>query len=150
MLAPQMASATGSVLQWTARGAQIYVCGAVDHSFGWRLDGPDATLFDAQGRVQASHGKGPSWRATDDSAITGTIAEILPGSPRDAIPWLVLRITGHSGHGILSNILYVLRSQTNGGLAPRSGCDAQHANDVVRVPYTAIYSFLPTPRDSTR
>ena len=36
----------------------------------------------------------------------------------------------------------ILRVDTHGGVAPAPGCDAAHAGEEARVPYTATYLFL--------
>jgi hypothetical protein len=36
---------------------------------------------------------------------------------------------------------FIRRSDTHGGIAPATGCDAKHLNTVSRVPYTATYTF---------
>jgi hypothetical protein len=43
----------------------------------------------------------------------------------------------------MSNIAYVVRTRTEGGVAPATGCDASHANTEIRVPYSAVYLFFP-------
>ena len=68
------------------------------------------------------------------------------GAPPEghAIPWLVVQVTTHSGAaGVFSNIGYVVRSHTLGGLAPAEGCDAAHVGAGIRIPCTATYSFYP-------
>jgi hypothetical protein len=54
----------------------------------------------------------------------------------------VLQAKSHGGKGLMSNVDYVVRTRTEGGVAPASGCDADHAGAGVRVPYSAIYLFF--------
>jgi len=43
--------------------------------------------------------------------------------------------------GILTTVDFIRRSDTHGGIAPTTGCDAQHVNENARIPYTATYTF---------
>ena len=43
----------------------------------------------------------------------------------------------------MSKVAYVVRTRTEGGVAPATGCDASHADAEVRVPYSAVYLFFP-------
>jgi len=54
---------------------------------------------------------------------------------------LLLKATDTQGHGLLTAVNYIIRSETKGGIAPQSGCDAVHAGTTVRVPYSAVYTF---------
>ena len=64
-------------------------------------------------------------------------------SPKAAsIPWVLVEThpTG-TATGVLTDVAYVRRSDTQAGAAPEEGCDAQHYNVTVRVPYAAKYTF---------
>jgi hypothetical protein len=50
-------------------------------------------------------------------------------------------VTAHKGQGLLSNVDFINRIDTHGGLAPESGCDANHPGAEKRVPYSADYVF---------
>ena len=54
----------------------------------------------------------------------------------------LLRAKGHEGSGALSAAAYIRRSQTNGGAAPKTGCDQSHLADQARMRYTATYQFF--------
>lgn len=41
----------------------------------------------------------------------------------------------------MAKVSYIQRLETVGGLAPASGCDAEHVGAVLRVPYEAVYYF---------
>jgi hypothetical protein len=41
----------------------------------------------------------------------------------------------------MTKVEFIRRSDTHGGTAPSTGCDAEHLNAIVRVPYTATYTF---------
>jgi hypothetical protein len=57
------------------------------------------------------------------------------------VPALLLRVTSFHGEGILSGVRFVRRSETEGGLAPATGCDAAHANATTASHYSAVYTF---------
>jgi len=131
-------------------GSQIYTCtasggadagadaGAV--SYAWVFKAPDAKLYDASGTQVGTHGMGPEWTSTDGSVVNGKTAQ---SSTQDttAIPWLLLRATSTSGTGVFTNVTYVQRVNTVGGLAPATGCDAGSVNTQMSVAYSADYYF---------
>lgn len=126
-----------------AKGVQIYRCSANDTLYQWVFDAPEATLFDHTTHQQvATHGAGPSWTWKDGSSIVGNVLETTPSPDPASIPWLLLEAhTTGSTTGALTSITRVRRLDTHGGKPPATGCDAAHANAVVRVPYTATYLF---------
>lgn len=131
-------------------GTQIYTCaasggadaggdaGAV--SYAWVLKAPDAKLYDANGTQVGTHGMGPEWTSGDGSVVNGKAAQ---SSVQDttAIPWLLLRATSTTGTGVFSNVTYVQRVDTVGGLAPATGCDAGSVDTQTSVAYSAEYYF---------
>jgi len=48
----------------------------------------------------------------------------------------------HSGEGVLARVTSIQRVNTKGGNAPASGCDAAHAGQEERAPYSADYVFF--------
>ncbi len=138
------ASAADTTVQLVGKGVQIYTCSKAPQSFAWRLKAPDARLFDASGALAGHHFAGPTWQAVDGSTVVGSIVASSPAPQAGSIPWLVLAVKSHAGAGRFANIAYVVRSQTEGGAAPLSGCDATHAGIETRVAYQATYIFFPT------
>ena len=128
-------------LELRAEGNQIYVCRNESAQFSWTLKAPDAQLRDRQGKSFGRHFAGPTWESNDGSSITGAVVAKMDSDDRGAIPWLLLNVTGHQGNGILSRARSVQRIHTKGGKAPAGGCDAQHLNEELRVPYSADYNF---------
>jgi hypothetical protein len=124
------------------KGVQIYTCKAVNGAYAWSLKAPDASLLDAKGQVIGKHFAGPSWQANDGSVVVGELLNASPAPNAGAIPWLVLHAKSHSGSGDMATVQYVVRTRTEGGVAPSSGCDAAHAGNEVRVPYNAVYLFF--------
>ena len=131
------------VLRARGEGVQVYAC-VRDGDWKWKLKAPEATLFDADHHAIGRHSAGPKWRLDDGSEVQGKLlsTKAQPGT----IPWLILSATSTGGAGKLSQVTTVKRTETQGGVAPGSGCGADQANAEVRVPYTATYSFLAPKR----
>jgi hypothetical protein len=120
-----------------AKGVQIYTCKA-DGS--WSSPAvPDALLFDGKGAIVMHHYKGPAWEAADGSKVTGALPPKAADTPNpNAIPWLLLDA---GGTGKFSNVKFVQRTDTEGGKAPATGCDKDHAGTEARIDYKANYYF---------
>ncbi len=130
------------VLEVHATGAQIYVCQpGADGKPAWTLKAPDAELHDQQGGVIGHHFAGPAWSLSDGSEVTGKAVAKVDSPDPNAIPWLLVSSTGHSGSGVLSRVTRIQRIRTNGGLPPAAECDAAKQNIEVRSAYTADYYF---------
>jgi hypothetical protein len=139
----QTAPAKSPAVEAFGKGVQIYTCKETAATYAWTLKAPEATLSDAKGNVIGKHFAGPSWQATDGSTVVGEPLNASPSPDAGAIPWLVIHAKSKTGSGVMSNIAYVVRTRTEGGMAPATGCDAGHANAEVRVPYSAVYLFFP-------
>jgi len=123
-----------------AVGVQIYVCQASATGVAWTLKAPEATLYDQRGRVAGTHYAGPTWQANDGSKVVGTRLAGFTDDP-SAIPALLLQAASTEGAGRMKHVTYIQRLETTGGLAPSTGCDADHVNATTRVDYTATYYF---------
>ncbi len=132
-----------TILDLQAKGVQIYRCAPKPPGMAWTLQAPDAQLEDSSGKPAGHHFAGPSWQAPDGSTILGKPVGAGTAPVAHAIPWLVVQIASHTGSGVFSDIAYVVRSHTAGGLPPATGCDAAHAGAGIRIPYTATYTFYP-------
>jgi hypothetical protein len=140
---PQIQAPAGEqlLLQVHAKGDQVYTCKEGVTQFAWTLKAPDAQLFDKDGKPFGKHFAGPSWEASDGSRVVGKAVANAPSPDADSIPWLLVNIVNHEGTGVLSRATSIQRINTKGGKAPASGCDATHAGQEVRVPYSADYLF---------
>ncbi len=140
---PQLQPPAGDqlLLQVHAKGDQIYTCKADGAQFTWTLKAPDAQLFDKQGKPFGKHFAGPSWEASDGSRVMGKAIANAPSPDPDSIPWLLVNVVSHEGSGALSRVTSIQRLNTKGGKAPASDCDAAHAAQEIRIPYTADYLF---------
>ena len=136
------------VLLAHATGSQIYVCHpAADGSPGWILKAPEAELHDEKGAIIGHHSAGPSWKANDGSEVTGKAVGRANSPDADAIPWLLLTATGHSGEGVLSRVTSIQRINTKGGKPPlTTECNASKQDLEVKSSYTADYYFYAPPK----
>jgi Protein of unknown function (DUF3455) len=127
-----------------ATGVQIYACRPNKDDaarFAWVLEAPEADLFDATGTKIGKHYAGPTWEASDGSRVVGEAVARDDGPDSNAIPWLLLRAKSTAGTGVLGTVTSVQRLRTAGGKAPANGCSTAHANEEVRVAYSAMYYF---------
>lgn len=129
-------------------GAQVYACKAsamASSGFEWTFVAPAAVLLDEAGAIAGTHFGGPTWLGNDGSSVRAEVMERAPSTDPSAIPWLLLRGTPAGTAGIFGSVKYIQRLETVGGVAPTSGCDAEHAGAISRVPYTAVYVFSGRP-----
>jgi hypothetical protein len=139
-------------------GTQNYICqpAASLGRVAWTLFTPQATLFTDDAEQLTTHffSLNPEEpgivRVTwEDSRDTSTIwARLLKSATvnADAIAWLKLEVVGRrvgpTGGDTLFKTTFVQRLNTEGGLAPPTGCD--NPQDIGRkafIPYTADYFF---------
>jgi hypothetical protein len=147
-----------------ATGTQNYVClPAANNGFAWALFTPQATLVNDAGHQIITHffspnpfenvtppAIRPTWQdSRDGSSFWGALVKqstdanfVAPG----AVPWLLLGQPGPNteptGKGRLIGTTFIQRVNTEGGIAPATGC--AQASDVGHrafVPYTADYFF---------
>jgi hypothetical protein len=130
------------LLELFADGVQIYACEPKEGSFQWSFKGPEASLFDKQGRQIGAHFGGPTWKLDDGSAVVGEVIAKADAPEPGAIQWLLLRAKSHEGAGAMSTAAYIRRTETQGGAPPKTGCDASHLGAPARMRYSATYQFL--------
>jgi hypothetical protein len=129
------------VLTVHAKGDQIYQCSVNNGIYSWQLQAPDAKLFDAQGHIVGNHYSGPIWEYKEGSRVVGQVVSKIDIDPDSSISWLLVKVIAHKGKGLLSEVSFINRINTHGGLKPLSGCDSNHLGAEKRVPYTADYIF---------
>jgi hypothetical protein len=127
-------------LSLVGSGIQRYECAAVNGSYSWKFTAPDAQLFDRRERPAGHHGAGPFWQALDGSQVTAAKRAEAKVS-ETSIPWLLLEATGHTGSGVLDDITYIQRVDTEAGLAPDAACTEANSGEHIDVPYRALYRF---------
>jgi hypothetical protein len=130
------------ILYAHATGSQIYSCqAAADGKFAWTLKAPEAELHDRNDKVIGQHSAGPSWKLKDGSEVTGKAAAHVDALDPSSIPWLLVKVVGHSGSGLLTTATTIQRVRTHGGQPPAEGCDAAHHDAETKSAYTADYYF---------
>ena len=92
-----------------------------------------------------THFIGPTWQGNDGSSVAAAKVAAAPIDPT-AVPWLLLKAVSHAAEdGRFSDVTWVQRLSTVGGIAPADACDATHnLGAVVQVPYSADYFFYET------
>ncbi|MFZ2312344.1 MAG: DUF3455 domain-containing protein [Methylobacter sp.] len=129
------------VLTAHAKGDQIYQCSLKEGKYSWETQAPDAKLFDAEGKIVGNHTAGPLWEYKEGSRVVGRVLKKIDMEPDSSIAWLLVEVVSHQGDGLFSNVSFINRVNTHGGLPPLSGCDANHLGGEKRVAYTADYIF---------
>lgn len=111
--------------------------------YEWYLSGPKADLYDEINDLTGMHRAGPYWKLFLGGGIEGeafTPARSAASNETGSIDWLLLkRKQGTMPTGIFRAVEYIQRIATNGGKAPVTAPIS--LNDVVDVPYTAVYRF---------
>jgi len=156
------------LLHVTGVGTQDYKCTATVHvddagldagvTYAWVFVGPEATLDDCMGNAVGMHfasegGPGqPEWQTTGDNSWVIAKKALLPeggvnnGFTPDGgagVPWLLLKAFINADAGDLSQVTYIQRLDTDGGLSPaNSTCSATNVTTVQKVGYTADYYFF--------
>lgn len=130
------------LLQARGDGAQVYRCTNGADGLKWTLLGPDAKLLNADGEQIGKHFTGPTWKLTDGSAVQGELMGSQPSPDPGSVAWLLLRAKPGSASGQLATVAFIRRTDTHGGVADKAACqDSAQAGKIVRVPYTAAYTF---------
>jgi hypothetical protein len=120
-----------------ALGFQVYTW----NGSSWGPAVPDATLFDDEGNVVATHFAGPTWRSNSGSRVVGALPPKSVIVDRDSIPWLLLTAVDEltEGPGIFAETALIHRVNTVGGKEP--SVNGTVVGQVAKVPYRADYFF---------
>jgi Protein of unknown function (DUF3455) len=133
-----------------AEGVQLYVSEEVDGKLIWKFKAPLAFLSQ-DGKKMGYHYAGPTWEAGDGSKVqidkSQEPAKAKPADPKRDVPWLRIKVKPTGGiKGKFSPVTYILRLETEGGVAP--SVKAARAGMEVGIPYKATYYFF-GPRKET-
>lgn len=129
------------VLTVHAQGDQIYQCSEKQGEYAWETLAPDAKLFDQTGKIVGNHSAGPIWEYKKGSRVVGRIVNKIDREPNSSISWLLIEVVSHQGNGLLTDVDFINRINTHGGLPPTLACNANHLGGEKRVSYTADYVF---------
>src|SRR5512139_2143068 len=150
-----------------AVGTQNYVCRPSGAGVAYVLFTPEATLFGDDGGQIITHYFSPNpfepntdprvvangmiratWQHRDTSTVWAKLHQPNGAVTVDpnAIAWLLLDVVGTqngpTGGDKLSEITFIQRLNTTGGLAPSTGCSSlTDVGNQAFVPYTADYFF---------
>ena len=130
-------------------GFQVYTWNGTS----WGIAVPDATLFDEDGNVVATHFGtfdgthfvGPAWQSNSGSKVVGKLPPAAVIMDTNAIPWLRLEALTTEGPGVFADTTFIQRVNTTAGKAPSQ--DGAVVGQVARVPYTADYFFYRQSND---
>ena len=130
------------LMQARGEGVQIYACSQAQPGPQWILKGPEAKLLDKSGTEIGSHFAGPTWRLTSGGQVQGEVAASQPSPEAGSVAWLLLRAKPGTAEGGLADVAFIRRTETHGGVADKTSCaSAGDVGKIVRVPYTATYTF---------
>ena len=124
-------------------GAQIFTCRAMGtnpETYSWAFVAPDATLRDGA-RSVARHASLNQWESTVDGSSVGGSIRAAQAAGGDNLPWLLLRASPAGDTGLFAGVTSIQRVNTQGGVAPAGGCDANHQGEESRVAFSADYYF---------
>lgn len=125
-----------------AKGAQIFHCALKADAYSWKWHAPEAKLYDMQNQdLIGSHDVGPSWTYKDGSSIAAKAVQKIDAPDKDSAQWLLLEVIKQQKAGLLAQTSFVQRINTQGGIPPTAGCDANHIGSEKRVGYSADYIF---------
>ena len=140
-----------------AVGTQNYICTPAGSGYDWLFVGPQATVFDRDGRQILTHyqSKNPfrtgaplhaRWQHSGDTSAVWATRRTGVFVASDAIEWLLLDVSGTevgpAGGTKVSGTLLIQRSNTVGGLKPPAAeCTAATVNSRRLVDYEADYYF---------
>jgi hypothetical protein len=131
-------------LETVGVGQITYQCRAdkdMAGKFAWVFAGPDARLLDRTGKqVGKYYGPPATWEAMDGSKFDGKQIAVAPGGAGN-IPFQLVRANAAMGSGAMSDVTYVQRSATKGGVAPGLACGAANLDAKAVVNYQADYVF---------
>ena len=132
-----------------AKGVQVYICtqDAKDTTnYIWTLKEPFANLYTDTtynkpiGKHYFTDGKIPTWESADGSKVRGGKVAQVNSPDGNSIPWLLLKASANAGTGVLGQVIYIQRINTNGGKAPDNATKEQKGQ-LLNVLYTAEYLF---------
>jgi hypothetical protein len=131
-----------AVLEAKGEGVQIYTCTKASRAFEWVFKAPDAKLLNDSGAQIGSHFAGPTWKLANGSQVQGALVASMPSPQADSVPWLLLRAKAGTPTGTFANVAFIRRTETHGGAAPESGCQASaDLGKTAQIPYRATYTF---------
>ena len=112
-------------------------------AYEWVFAGPNAVLSDKNGMILGKYYGGPTWESNDGSKVTGKQIAIAPASAT-AIPLQLVKanaVPNAPAMGAMTDISYIQRLNTMGGIAPTDSCSIDNLGAKKLVKYQADYFF---------
>jgi hypothetical protein len=109
-------------------------------AFEWVFVAPVATLYDG-GAVVGKYYGGPTWEANDGSKVTGKQLAVSPAPGTGNIPLQLVQANPAMGNGAMTDVTYIQRLNTMGGVAPSAACASANVGAKQQVKYQADYVF---------
>ncbi|WP_293781099.1 DUF3455 domain-containing protein [uncultured Oxalicibacterium sp.] len=107
----------------------------------WVFAGPDAVLNDRAGKaIGKYYGPPATWESKDGSKVTATQVAVSPAGTGN-IPLQLVKANPAMGKGAMTDVTYIQRVATKGGVAPASACGAGNVGAKEVVKYQADYIF---------
>ena len=152
---PAIAVPPDNTLLLSAFGAGVQIYDSVSDGHGgfhWASSSiPSATLYSDSSEATkiGMHFAGPTWELfADGSSVVGSkIASAASPNP-NSIPQLLLSARSHGGTGLLDEVTYIQRLDTDGGLASATTLPTG-LGQVYDSPYTATYDFYTSVPDTS-
>lgn len=110
-------------------------------AFEWAFVVPAATLYDSKKAVVGKYYGGPTWEANDGSKVTGKQLAVAPASGPQNIPLQLVQANPATGSGAMTDVKYIQRLNTIGGVAPSAPCAMSNTGSKQQVKYQADYVF---------
>jgi hypothetical protein len=125
-------------------GQITYECQAnkdMPGQMAWVFMGPKAALNDRSGKqVGTYYGPPATWESMDGSKLTGTQLAVAPAGDGN-IPHQLVKANPAEGKGAMTDVSYIQRVATKGGVAPDKACAATNEGERQTVEYQADYLF---------
>ncbi len=131
------------VMETVGVGEITYECRAKAAGGGheWVFVGPQADLNSRMGaKVGTYFGPPATWAANDGSRLTGAQVAVAPAAP-GSIPLQLVKANPATGSGAMTDVAYIQRVATRGGVAPSLDCTSGGLGRKETVKYQADYIF---------
>lgn len=132
------------VLETVGVGDITYECKVkkdTTDQYEWVFAGPDAVLNDRGGKaIGKYYGPPATWESKDGSKVTATQVAVSPAGTGN-IPLQLVKANPATGKGAMTDITYIQRVATKGGVAPASSCGVGNVGAKEIVKYQADYIF---------
>lgn len=130
-------------------GVHIYQCrvtannattNSAENTFAWSFVAPDATLSDGERTTARLTSPNLIESSSDRGSVSGLVRSSQQAGNNN-LPWTLMRAQPIGDAGLFTGVTSIQRVNTNGGMAPATGCGADTVGSEARVAYSADYYF---------